>query len=164
MIDKNTILKVRDWFIVCLQQGRNETTFDNVLLYRNFNFNQDLIDFLDEINSSQFVRCCKGLCNRDIWESNALNSILEEAKKFEILKNVKRDTSKAYKYELIQELIEKMKIHRPYCMLVCNFLANTKLSDTPEIYTNLRIVCRYWVDCQKLLENNFRFRYQLLGF
>ena len=74
MIDKNTFLKVKEWFIFCLQQDKNGGTFDNVLLYRNFNFYQDLIDFLDVINSSQFTRCKGyGPSVRDVWESNALN-------------------------------------------------------------------------------------------
>ena len=165
MIDKNTILSVRDWFIVCLQHGWSEVCFEGDLLCRKFNFHQDLINFLDEINSSQFVRCEQfEPCNRDIWECNALNSILKEAKKLKILKNVKRDANKEYRYELVQELIKKMKIWHPYCMIVCNFLANSKQSDTPEKYNNLRILCRFWVNCQKTLESNFRFEYQLLGF
>ena len=166
MIDRNTILNVRAWFIVCLQHGWSEVCFEGDLLCRKFNFHQDLINFLDEINSSQFVRCSKRfeLCDRDTWESNALNSILKEAKKFKILKNVRRDTSEVYRYDLIKELIEKMEIWHPYCMIVCNFLANSKLSETPEIYTNLHILCKYWIDCQKVLENNRRFKYQLLGF
>ena len=165
MIDKNTILEVRAWFIAYLQQGWNELYFEEDLLYRKFNFYKDLINFLDEINSSQFVRCCKGLglCNCDIWETYALNSILKEAKKLKILKKVKRDISEAYKYELIQELIEKMKTNRSYCMIICNFLANSKLSETPKKYINLCVLCQYWVNCQKTLESNFRFEYQLLG-
>lgn len=163
MIDKNTFFRVKEWFIVCLQQDKNGTTFDNVLLYRIFNFYQDLIDFLDEINRTQFVRCKGyGPSVRDIWESNALNSILKEAKKLKILKKVKRDISESCKYELIQELIEKMKIHRQYCMIICNFLANSKLSEMPEEYTNLCVLCRYCVECKKALENNYRFKYQLL--
>ena len=128
MIDKNTILEVRAWFIAYLQQGSNPVNFEKYLLsYRKFNFHQDLIDFLDEINGSQFVRC-KGFgpSDRDIWESNALNSILKEAKKLKILKKVKRDVSKVYRYDLIKELIEKMKTNHDYCMIVCNFLANSK--------------------------------------
>ena len=166
MIDKNTILSVRALFITYLQQGWNELFFEEDLLYRKFNFYKDLINFLDEINGTQFVRCSKRfeLCDRDIWESNVLNSILKEAKKLKILKKVKRDISESYKYELIQELIEKMKTHRSYCMIVCNFLANSKLSETPEEYNNLCILCRFWVNCQKTLESNFRFEYQLLGF
>ena len=165
MIDKNTFLRVKDWFIVCLQLNRNELAFEYDLLSHKFNFHQDLINFLDEINSSQFVRC-KGFgpCVSDIWECNALNSILKEAKKFKILKNVKRDVNKEYRYELVQELIEKMKTNHSYCMIICNFLANSKLSETPERYTNLCVLCRYWVNCQKTLESNFRFEYQLLGF
>ena len=81
MIDKNTILSVKAWFIVCLQQDRNELAFEYDLLSHKFNFQQDLIDFLDEINSSQFVRCKRfGPSVRDVWESNALNSILKESK------------------------------------------------------------------------------------
>ena len=164
MIDKNTILEVRAWFIAYLQEGKSEVDFEKYLLsYRKFNFHQDLIDFLDEINGSQFVRCKKcGPSDRDIWESNALNSILEEAKKFEILKNVKRDVNEVYRYDLIKELIEKMKTNHSYCMIICNFLANSKLSDTPEEYNNLRVLCKFWIDCQKVLENNYRFKYQLL--
>lgn len=165
MIDKNTILRVKALFIAYLQQGWNELYFEEDLLYRKFNFHQDLINFLDEINGSQFVRCERfEPCARDVWESNALNSILKEAKKLKILKKVKRDKSDLYRYDLIQELIEKMKNWRPYCMIVCNFLANSKSIDTPEKYNNLRILCRYWVNCQKTLESNFRFEYQLLGF
>ena len=166
MIDKNTILSIRAYFIACLQQGSNEVNFEKILLScRKFNFHKDLINFLDEINSSQFVRCERfELCDRDIWECNALNSILKEAKKLKILKKVKRDVSKVYRYDLVKKLIEKMKTNHDYCMLVCNFLANSKLSETPEIYTNLRILCRYWIDCKKVLENNYRFKYQLLGF
>ena len=164
MIDKNTILEVRTWFIAYLQQGSSDVNFEKYLLsYRKFNFHQDLIDFLDVINSSQFIRCKRyGLSHRDVWESNALNSILEEAKKLEILKNVRCDGSERYRYYLVQELIEKMKTNHHYCMIVCNFLANSKLSDTPEIYTNLCILCRYWVDCQKVLKNNYKFKYQLI--
>lgn len=163
MIDKNTILKVREWFIVCLEIQRSERAFEYDLLSHKFNFSKDLINFLDEINSSQFVRCCKGLglCNRDIWECGALNSILKEAKKLKILKKVRRNTSEAYKYELIQELIEKMEIRHSYCMIICNFLANSKLSVTPEKYTNLCVLCQLWVNYQKVLENNLRFESQL---
>ena len=163
MIDKNTILSVRALFIAYLQQGWNELFFEEDLLYRKFNFHQDLIDFLDEINSSQFMRCkLVGLCDRDVWESNALDSILKEAKKLKILKKVKRDTSDTYRYDLVKELIEKMKTNRTYCMIVCKFLANSKPSETPEIYTSLRVLCKYWINCQKVLEFNFRFEYQLL--
>ena len=166
MIDKNTILSVRAWFIACLQQGKNEVAFERVLLRsKQFDFSQDLINFLDEINGIRFVRCKGfGLCNQDVWEQNALNSILKEAKKFKILKKVRRDKSEQYRYELIQELIKKMQKWPDYCMIICNFLANSKPSDTPEKYTNLRILCRYWLACQKVVENNFRFKYQLLGF
>lgn len=165
MIDRDTFLKVKDWFIVCLQQGRDGTTFDNVLLYRIFNIYQDLIDFLDEINGTRFVqRRSVGLCEREVWEINALDSILEEAKKFEILKNVRRDASVTYKHELIQELIEKMKTNRPCCMIVCNFLANSKLSETPERYNNLCVLCKYCAECKKVLENNYRFNRQFLRF
>lgn len=162
MIDKNTMLRVKAWFIVCLQQGWNDLHFEEGLLCRKFNFHQDLINFLDEINSRQFVRC-KSFepCVRDAWESNALNSILEEAKKFEILKNVRCDVNEVYRYELVHELIKKMKIWHPYCMIVCNFLANAKPTNTPEKYTNLRILCKYWIDCQRALENNCRFEFQL---
>ena len=123
MIDKNTILEVRAWFIAYLQQGSNPVNFENYLLsYRKFNFHQDLIDFLDIINGGQFVHCKRfGLCDRDIWESNALNSILEEAKKLEILKKVKRDVSNVHRYDLIKELIEKMKTNRPYCLISFHF-------------------------------------------
>ena len=165
MIDKNTILEVRAWFIAYLQEGNSYVNFENYLLsYRKFNFHQDLIDFLDEINGSQFSRCSKGfeLCDRDIWESNALNSILKEAKKLKILKNVRRDVNDVYRYDLVKELIEKMKTNRPYCLIIYNFLANTQLSDTPEEYTNLCILCKYVIDCRKVLENNYRFKYQLL--
>ena len=165
MIDKNTILEVRAWFIAYLQQGSNPVNFEKYLLsYRKFNFHQDLIDFLDVINGGQFVRCCKGLglCNRDIWESNALNSILKEAKKLEILKNVRCDVNDVYRYDLVKELIKKMKTNRPYCLIIYNFLANTKLSETPEEYNNLCVLCKYVIDCQKVLENNYRFKYQLI--
>ena len=163
MIDKNTFLRVKDWFVAYLQQGSNGVIFEKHLLYREFNFYQDLIDFLDEINSSQFVRCKRyGLSDRDIWESNALNSILEEAEKLEILKNVRRDASVVYKYDLVKELIEKMKTNHHYCMIVCNFLANSKLSDTPEEYINLCVLCKYWIDCRKVLEDNYSFKYQLI--
>ena len=162
-IDRNTILRVRAWFIDCLQKGKSEAAFENVLLYSKFNFYQDLIDFLDVINGGQFVRCERfELCDRDIWECNALNSILKEAKKLKILKKVKRDVSKVYRYDLVKELIEKMKTHRSYCMIVCNFLANSKLSETPEEYTNLCILCRYCVNCKKALESNFRVERQLI--
>ena len=154
MIDKNTFLRVKDWFIICLQLNRNELAFEYDLLSHKFNFSKELIEFLDEVNNSQFERC-------NIWESEALNSILEEAKKFEILKNVRCDTSEKYRYELVQKLIEKMKIWHPYCMLVRDFLANSKPTNTPTKYTNLRILCKYWFDCQKSLENNCRFEYQL---
>ena len=121
MIDRKTILKVRAYFIAFLQKDINEGNFDHLLRCK-FNFHQDLIDFLDVINSSQFVRCKScGLCDRDIWECNALNSILKEAKKLKILKKVRRDTSDKYRYELIKELIEKMKIHKPYCILFVIF-------------------------------------------
>lgn len=170
MIDKNTILRVKALFIAYLQQGSNEVNFERDLLYRKFNFHQDLIDFLDEINGSQFVRCKRfGLSHRDVWESNALNSILKEAKKLEILKNVRCDGSERYRYYLLQELIEKMKTNYSYCMIVCNFLANSKPSymlesRMPEEYNNLCILCKYWIDCQKVLENSCRFKYQLLYF
>lgn len=166
MIDKNTILSVRALFIAYLQQGGRELYFKEDLLYRKFNFYKDLINFLDEINNTQFVRCSKGfeLCNMDIWKNNALNSILKEAKKLKILKKVRRDKSEIYRYDLVKELIEKMKVHRQYCMIVCKFLANSKLSETPEKYNNLCVLCKYWIDCQKVLELNFRFEYQLLGF
>ena len=165
-IDKNTILKVRDWFIAYLQQGSNGVNFEKYLLsYREFNFSKKLIEFLDVINGSQFVRCERfELCDRDIWESNALNSILKEAKKFEILKDVRCDVNEVYRYELVQELIEKMKTNHSYCMIVCNFLANSKLSETPEEYINLCVLCKYWIDCRKVLEDNYSFKYQLLGF
>lgn len=166
MIDKNTILSVRALFIAYLQQGGNEVSFEHVLLSsKKFNFSEELIDFLDVINGNQLVRwrwCA--VCDRDIWENNALNSILKEAKKLKILKKVRRDKSEIYRYDLVKELIEKMKVHRQYCMIVCKFLANSKLSETPEIYNNLCILCKYWVDCKKVLENNYRFKYQLLGF
>lgn len=164
MINEDTILNVKAWFIACLQQNRSEVAFERDLLFRKFNFSQELINFLDEINSSQFMRSgmlTPGGC--DVWECNALNSILKEAKKFKILKNVRRDMSGQYKYELIQKLIQKMEDWLPYCMLICNFLANSKLSDTPEKYTNLCILCKYWIDCQKALDTNFRIGYQLLG-
>ena len=164
MIDKNTILEVRTWFIAYLQQGKSGVDFEKYLLsYRKFNFHQDLIDFLDVINGGQFVRCrrCR-LCDSDIWEDNALDSILEEAKKLKILKNVSRDTSVVYRYDLVKELIEKMKTNHSYCMIICNFLANSKLSETPEEYNNLCVLCRFWVNCQKTLESNFRIMYQLL--
>ena len=162
MIDKYTFLRVKDWFIVCLQLNRDELAFEYDLVSHKFKFHQDLIDFLDVINGGQFVRCKRfGPSVRDEWESNALNSILEEAKKFEILKNVRCDTSEKYRYELVQELIKKMKIWHPYCMIVCNFLANSKPTNTPEKYTNLRILCKYWIDCQRALENNCRFEFQL---
>lgn len=48
-------------------------------------------------------------------------------------------------------------------MLICNFLANSKSSDTPERYNDLCILCKYWLDCKKVVENNFRFKYQILG-
>ena len=162
-IDRNTIQKVRDWFIDCLQKGKSEAAFENVLLYSKFNFYQDLIDFLDVINGGQFVRCKRfGPSVRDVWESNALNSILKEAKKLKILKKVRRDKSDLYRYDLVKELIEKMKTHRLHCMIVCNFLANLKLSETPEEYTNLCILCRYCVNCKKALESNFRVERQLI--
>lgn len=166
MIDKNTILRVKDLFIIYLQQGGNEDAFKHVLLSSyKFNFAKELIEFLDIINGSQFVRRSScGLCDRDIWESNALNSILKEAKKLKILKKVRRDTSEVYRYDLVKELIEKMKTNHPYCMIVCNFLANSKLSETPEMYNNLCVLCKYWVNCQKTLESNFNFNYQLLRF
>lgn len=162
MIDKNTFLRVKDWFIICLQLNRNELAFEYDLLSHKFNFSQDLINFLDEINSNQYIRCKgSGLCNRDVWECNALNSILEEAKKLEILKNIRLDDSEQYRHELIQEIINKMKIWQPYCMIVCNFLANAKPTNTPDKYTNLCILCKYWIDCQKALENNSRFEFQI---
>ena len=163
MIDRNTFLRVKEWFIAYLQQDRNGAIFEKHLLYREFNFYQDLIDFLDVINGGQFVRCKQfGPSVRDVWESNALNSILKEAKKLEILKNVRRDTCDLYRYDLVKELIEKMKTNRPYCLIIYNFLANSKLSDIPEEYTNLCILCKYVIDCRKVLENNYRFKYQLL--
>ena len=169
MIDKNTILEVRAWFIAYLQEGNSYVNFEKYLLsYRKFNFHQDLIDFLDIINGSQLSRFVHreqfGLCDRDVWETNALNSILKEAKKFEILKNVRCDANEVYRYDLIKELIEKMKTNHHYCMIVCNFLANSELSETPEEYTNLCVLCQYWVSCQKVLENDYKFKYQLLYF
>lgn len=164
MIDKNTILEVRARFIAYLQQGSDGVNFEKYLLsYRKFNFHQDLIDFLDVINGGQFVRCKQyGPSFRDVWESNALDSILKEAKKLKILKKVRRDVNDVYRYDLVKELIEKMKTNHSYCMLVCNFLANSKLSETPEEYINLCVLCRYWIDCRKVLEDNYSFKYQLI--
>ncbi len=162
MIDRDTFLRVKDWFIVCLQLNINELAFEDDLLSYKFNFSKELIEFLDEVNSEQHARYKTGTpCSEDLWKCNALNSILEEAKKLKILKNVRRDESEEYRSELIQELIKKMKIWQPYCMLVCNFLANSKPTNTPEKYTNLCVLCKYWIDCQKALENNCKLDYQL---
>lgn len=161
MIDRNTFLRVKDWFILCLQLNRNELAFEEDLLSYRFNFSKDLINFLDEINNNQHVQRKEVVCNYDFWECNALESILKEAKKLKILKEIRRDNSEQYRYVLVQELIKKMQNWLPYCMVICNFLANSKLSDTPDKYTNLSVLCKYWVDCQKVLENNTRIDYQL---
>lgn len=162
MIDRDAFLKVKDWFIVCLQLNRNEIVFEEDLLSRKFNFSKELIEFLDEVNGVQYARCKSNApCSADLWECNALNSILKEAKKFKILKNVRLEVSKEYRHELIQELIKKMTNWQPYCMLVCNFLANSKLSDTPEKYTNLCVLCKYWIDCRTALKNNRRLDFKL---
>lgn len=162
MIDKNTILRVRALFIDYLQQDRNGAIFEKHLLYREFNFYQDLIDFLDVINGNQLARRRCAVRDRDIWECNTLNSILKEAKKLKILKKVRREVNEVYRYDLVKELIEKMKTNRPYCLIIYNFLANSKLSEMPEEYTNLCILCKYCIDCKKVLENNCGFKYQLL--
>lgn len=155
MIDRDTFLRVKDWFIVCLELNRNELAFEEDLLSYKFNFSKELIEFLDEVNGVQYARCKNNITSpEDLWECNVLDSILEEAKKFKILENIRLEASKEYRYKLIQKLIQKMKIWQPYCMLVCNFLSNSKLSDTPEKYTNLCVLCKYWIDCQKALENN----------
>lgn len=161
MIDRDTFLRVKDWFIICLQLNKNDLAFEEDLLNRKFNFAKELIEFLDEINNNQYVQRQDVIYNRDFWECNALESILEEAKKLKVFKKLSRDTSNQYRYELVQELIKKMKIWPPYCMLVCNFLANSKPTNTPEKYTNLRILCKYWIDCQKALGNNCRLDWQL---
>ena len=162
MIDKNTFLRVRDWFIVCLEIQRNERAFEYDLLSHKFNFSKELMEFLDRINVSHFLQFKRyGLCDRDIWECNALDSILKEAKKLKILKKVRRDTNKTYRYDLIKELIEKMKTNRSYCMIICNFLAKSKLSEIPEQYINLCVLCQLWVNYQKMLENNLKFEREL---
>ncbi len=162
MIDRDTFLRVKDWFFTCLQQNEDPFTFECDLLSRKFNFAKELIKFLDGINNRQYARCrIFTPCDRDLWELNALNSILKEAKELEILKNIRRDPSEEYRFDLIQELIKKMQNWLPYCMIICNFLANSKLSDTPDKYSNLSVLCKYWIDCQKALENNSRFEYQL---